>query len=59
MEQELISVSLSLFGTADYDSALSVLPAYDGAVKEFRRMEKLIHQKYKNRKDDDMNGYYS
>lgn len=59
VEQELISVSLSLFGTADYDSALSILPAYDGAVKEFRRMEKLIYQKYKNRKDDNTNGYYS
>lgn len=51
MEQELISVSLSLFGTADYESALSILPAYDGAVKEFRRQQKLLDEKY-NGKDE-------
>lgn len=50
MESELISASLSLFGTEDYESVLSILPAYDGAVKEFRRLEKLIREKYKNKK---------
>lgn len=52
MEAELTSASLSLFGTEDYESALSILPAYDGAVKEFRRLEKLIREKYSERKDD-------
>lgn len=52
MEAELTSTSLSLFGTTDYESALSILPAYDGAVKEFRRQEKLIREKYNERKDD-------
>lgn len=52
MEAEIISASLSLFGTEDYESALSVLPEYDGAVKEFRRQEKLIHEKYGERKDE-------
>ncbi len=52
MEQELLLASLSLFGTEDYESVLSILPAYDGAVKEFRRQEKLIYNKYNNRKDD-------
>lgn len=56
MEQELISISLSLFGTGDYESALSILPAYDGGVKEFRRQEKLIRQKYDRGKDDETNG---
>lgn len=51
METELISASLSLFGTGDYNSVLSILPAYDGAVKEFRRLEMLIHKKYEERKD--------
>ncbi len=50
MEQELNAASLALFGTEDYESALSVLPAYDGAVREFRRQEKQIHEKYE-RKD--------
>lgn len=45
MEAELILASESLFGTADYESALSVLPAYDGAVREFRRLEKQIREK--------------
>lgn len=52
MEQELISASLSLFGTEDYESVLSILPAYDGAVKEFRRKEKEIHKKYEEGKDE-------
>ena len=52
MEQELISASLSLFGTEDYESALSILPAYDGAVKEFREREKQIREKYSKGKDD-------
>lgn len=52
MEAELVSVSLSLFGTEDYESVLSVLPAYDGSVREFRRQEKLIHEKYDKGKDE-------
>lgn len=52
MEQELISASLSLFGTKDYESALSVLPAYDGAVKEFRQQEREIRKKYQKGKDE-------
>lgn len=52
MEAELASASLSLFGTADYESVLSILPAYDGAVKEFRQREQLIRQNYDKRKDD-------
>lgn len=56
MEAELVSASLSLFGTGDYASALSILPAYDGAVKEFKRLEKLIREKYDKRKDDKTNG---
>jgi len=52
MEQDLILASLALFGTEDYESALSILPAYDGAVKEFKRREAQIRKKYENRKDD-------
>lgn len=52
MEAELILASQSLFGTGDYESALSILPAYDGAVKEFRRLERQIREKYEDRKDD-------
>lgn len=52
MEAELSSVSLSVFGTPDYESALFILPAYDGAVKEFRRQEKVIREKYGKGKDD-------
>lgn len=52
MEAELISASLSLFGTEDYESVLSVLPAYDGSVREFRRQEKLIYEKYNKGKDE-------
>lgn len=52
MEAELASVSLSLFGTADYESVLPILSSYDGAVREFKRQEKLIREKYKERKDD-------
>lgn len=52
MEAEIVSVSLSLFGTENYQSVLSVLPKYDGAVKEFKRQVILIRQKYKNREDD-------
>lgn len=55
MEQEIISASKFLFGTDDYESVLSILPAYDGTVKEFRRQEKLIREKYKKRKDE-LNG---
>ncbi len=52
MEAELTSASLSLFGTEDYESAIAILPAYDGAVKEFRRCEKLIREKYCKGKDE-------
>lgn len=52
MEQELISVSMFLFGTEDYESVLDILPAYDGAVKEFRRQEQQIHDKYLKGKDE-------
>lgn len=52
MEAEILSASMSLFGTHDYESALAILPAYDGAVKEFRRQEKLIREKYEKRKDE-------
>lgn len=52
MEQELISASMSLFGTGDYESVLSILPAYDGAVKEFRRVEEQIRKKYQKGKDE-------
>lgn len=55
MEAEFISSrlaqeSMALFGTGDYESALAVLPAYDGAVKEFRRREKLIREDYSKKK---------
>lgn len=56
METELISVSISLFGTPDYESAISILPAYDGAVKEFLKKADSIRKKYNNRKDDSTNG---
>ena len=56
MEAELISVSISLFGTPDYESAISILPAYDGAVKEFLKKADSIRKKYNNRKDDSTNG---
>lgn len=52
MEAELTSASMSLFGTEDYESVLSILPAYDGAVKEFRRQERLIREKYQKGKDE-------
>lgn len=52
MEAELAAASLDLFGTEDYGSVLSVLPAYDGAVKEFRQREKQIHEKYEKGKDE-------
>lgn len=52
MEKELVLTSMSLFGTEDYESVLSILPAYDGSVKEFRRQEKIIRQKYGKGKDD-------
>lgn len=51
MEKELADLSLSLFGTADYESALSVLPAYDGAVKEFRAKEREILKKHDERNE--------
>ena len=35
LEQELSELGLELFGTADFESALAVLPPYDRAVKEF------------------------
>lgn len=56
METELILASMSLFGTEDYKSVLAVLPAYDGSVKEFRRQEKLIYEKYDIRKEKTING---
>lgn len=56
MEAELISASMSFFGTPDYESALSILPAYDGAVKGFLVKADEIHKKYDNRKDDNANG---
>lgn len=56
MEAELISASLSLFGTGDYESVLSILPSYDGAVREFRRLEKLIHEKYDRERMNETNG---
>lgn len=52
MEAEITSASMSLFGTEDYESALSILPAYDGAVKEFKRQVKLILEKYGKGKED-------
>lgn len=51
MEQELHMASLALFGTEDYESILSILPAYDGAVKEFKRREQQIRTKYQSGKD--------
>ena len=56
MEAELILASESLFGTADYESALSVLPAYDGAVREFRRLEKQIREKQNEERMNMENG---
>lgn len=56
MEAELISASMSFFGTPDYESALSVLPAYDGAVKGFLGKADEIRKKYGNRKEDCVNG---
>ena len=44
---ELAQEALRLFGTEDYESVLAVLPAYDGAVKEFRQRENVIRNKYK------------
>ncbi len=52
MEQELNSISLFLFGTEDYESILSILPPYDGAVKEFKQQEKEIRKKYQKGKDE-------
>lgn len=52
MEQEIIQTSLALFGTADYESVLSILPAYDGAVKEFKRQEQQIRKKYNKEGND-------
>lgn len=49
---ELTQEALKLFGTEDYESVLAVLPAYDGAVKEFRQRERVIRQKYSKGKDE-------
>ena len=49
---ELTQEALRLFGTEDYDSVLAVLPAYDGAVKEFRQREQVIRKKYIKGKDE-------
>ena len=51
MEKEIIAASLSLFGTKDYKSILSILPAYDGAVREFQKKVKQIRRTYEKRKD--------
>ena len=37
LEQKTIEISMEVFGTPDFESMLSVLPPYDGAVREFRR----------------------
>lgn len=55
MEAEILSASLSIFGTEDYESALAILPAYDGAVKEFKKKEAQIRENY-TRKGDLKNG---
>lgn len=55
MEAEILSASLSIFGTEDYESALAILPAYDGAVKEFKRKEAQIRENH-TRKGDLKNG---
>ena len=34
--ETLATLSLRIFGTADYSSVLAILPAYDGSVKQFR-----------------------
>lgn len=41
-KEEVSKISLEVFKTDDYKSMLTILPAYDGMVKEFnRRIEKL------------------
>ena len=37
LEQKTIEISMEVFGTPDFESMLSVLPPYDGAVREFRQ----------------------
>lgn len=37
LEQKIIEISMEVFGTPDFESMLSVLPPYDGAVREFRQ----------------------
>lgn len=46
MDAELISASISFFGTPDYESILSILPAYDGAVKGFLKKADEIRKRY-------------
>lgn len=49
---ELTQEALRLFGTGDYMSVLAVLPAYDGAVKDFKQREQAIRKKYSKGKDE-------
>ena len=37
LEQKTVEISMEVFGTPDFESMLSVLPPYDGAVREFHR----------------------
>ena len=37
LEQKTIEISMEVFGTPDFESMLSVLPPYDGAVREFHQ----------------------
>lgn len=36
-EQDVLRLSNEIFKTDDYESILSILPAYDGMVREFNR----------------------
>ena len=41
-------ISLSIFGTTDYESVLQILPSYDGAVRRFWQE---VNNKNKSRKE--------
>lgn len=44
LEQKIIEISMEVFGTPDFESMLSVLPPYDGAVREFRQRAAVVKE---------------
>ena len=44
LEQKTIEISMEVFGTPDFESMLSVLPPYDGAVREFRQRAAVVKE---------------